>query len=472
MKNNINIDVVIIGGGPSGYSSAFRCADLGLSAVIVEKYGVLGGTCLNVGCIPSKSLLHLATLIKETRSFLNHGIELFDIKKINMNNVLKWKNEIIISLSNGLKYLAQKRNVDIIRGIARFLNKNVIEVVNENIHYKINFKYAILAVGSKPVKIPNIPYNNPCIWNSTDALNISDIPKRLLIVGSGIIGLEMATIYSALGSHVDIIDNSAKFFPSIDSDISEMFIKYTKNDFDIKMNTSFTSMRIVSNGISVITHDKSNINSEELYDNVLIAIGRIANSDSINLEDVGIKLNKYGFVKIDSQLRTNISNIFAVGDLVGQPMLAHKGIYEAHIAAEVIAGKNHYFDPKVIPYVAYCDPEIAWTGVLEQNAKNLNIPFRAVSFPWNFSGRAISSNCSVFGKTKLIINTETKKIIGGIIIGRHAGELISQISLAIEMGCDVEDIALTIYPHPTLSESINIAAQTFNKTATDVLNIE
>ncbi|WP_075431831.1 dihydrolipoyl dehydrogenase [Buchnera aphidicola] len=470
MKKNISIDVIVIGGGPSGYSSAFRCSDLGLSTIIIEKYGVLGGTCLNVGCIPSKSLLHLATLIKETKSFLNYDIELFNVNKINMNHIMKWKNDIIFSLSNGLKYLAKKRNIDIIHGTAQFIDVNTIEVVCKDITYIISFNYAILAIGSKAVKIPNIPYQNPRIWSSTAALNSLKIPKRLLIIGAGIIGLEIATIYSTLGSQVDIIDNSTKFFPSIDSDISDIFIKYTKNDFRINMNSSIHEIKIVSNGILVKTKNNYDINREILYNNILIATGRVANVNAINLQDIGIKLNKFGFVNVDLQLRTNISNIFAVGDIVGQPMLAHKGIYEAHIAAEVISGKEHYFDPKVIPCVAYCDPEIAWTGILSQKAKELKIPFRCISVPWNYSGRAKSSNCESFGMTKLLIHEETKKIIGGIIIGRHAGELISQISLAIEMACDVEDIALTIYPHPTLSESINIAAQAFNKTATDILN--
>ena len=470
MKKNISIDVVVIGGGPAGYSSAFRCADLGLSTIIIEKYGILGGTCLNVGCIPSKSLLHLATLIKETKSFLNYGIELFNINKINMNNIIKWKNDIILSLSNGLKYLAKKRNIDIIYGTAKFIDVNTIEVFFKDIQYVISFNYAILAVGSKAVKIPNIPYQDSRIWSSTSALNSLNIPKRLLIIGAGIIGLEIATIYSALGSQVDIIDNSKKFFPSIDSDISKIFLKYTKNDFRVNMNTTIYEMKIVSNGILVKTQNNDEINKEILYDNILIATGRVANVNAINFQDIGIKLNKFGFVNVDLQLRTNISNIFAVGDIVGQPMLAHKGIHEAHIAAEVIAGKEHYFDAKVIPCVAYCDPEIAWTGILSQKAKELKIPFRDVSIPWNYSGRARASNCESCGMTKLLIHKETKKIIGGLIIGRNAGELISQISLAIEMGCDVEDIALTIYPHPTLSESINIAAQAFNKTATDILN--
>ncbi|AEH39726.1 pyruvate and 2-oxoglutarate dehydrogenase E3 component (dihydrolipoamide dehydrogenase) [Buchnera aphidicola (Cinara tujafilina)] len=471
MKKNINVDVVVIGGGPSGYSSAFRCADLGLSVVIIEKYGVLGGTCLNVGCIPSKSLLHLATLIKETKSFLQYDIELLNVNKINMNNIMKWKNDIIISLSNGLNYLAKKRNVDIIHGVASFIDINTVEVVCKDIHYIIYFNYAILAVGSKPVQIPNIPYGDARIWSSTHALNSINIPKRLLIIGAGIIGLEMATIYSALGSQIDIIDNSLEFFPGIDSDIRDIFIKYTKKDFMINMNTIINKIESLENGIMVTLQNNNKTTDKILYDNILIATGRIPNIDSINLQDINIKLNEFGFINVDLQLRTNISHIFAVGDVVGKPMLAHKGIYEAHIAAEVIAGKDHYFDPKVIPCVAYCDPEIAWTGILSKKAKELKIPCRIISIPWNFSGRAISSNCAAFGMTKLLIHEENKKIIGGIIIGRHAGELITQISLAIEMSCDIEDVALTIYPHPTLSESINIAAQVFNKTATDILNI-
>lgn len=470
MKKNINVDVVVIGGGPSGYSSAFRCSDLGLSTVIIEKYGTLGGTCLNVGCIPSKSLLHLAILIKEIQSFSKYGIELFNINSINIKNIMRWKNNIINNLSNGLNYLAKKRNINVIHGIAQFVNLNTIEIKNNNVHKIINFKYAILAIGSKPVKLLNIPYHDSRIWDSTNALDITNIPKRLLIIGAGVIGLEMATIYSSLGSSVEIIDNSFNFFSVIDNDVSIFFKNIIEKYYQINMNTTLHTVCVVPDGIIVKTSSNDIISNEKLYDNILIATGRVANITSINLKDIGIKLNKFGFIDVNKQLRTNISHIFAIGDVIGQPMLAHKGIHEAHIVAEVISGKNHYFDPKVIPSVAYCDPEIAWIGLMEFQAKKLGISYRVISVPWNYSGRAMTSNCSQQGITKLIVNTQTKRIIGGVIIGRHAGELISQISLSIEMGCDIEDVALTIYPHPTLSETINIAAQAFNKTATDILN--
>ncbi|VFP83627.1 dihydrolipoyl dehydrogenase [Buchnera aphidicola] len=471
MKKHINVNVVVIGGGPAGYSAAFRCSDLGLSALIVEKYGVLGGTCLNVGCIPSKSLLYLTNLIKEIKEFSKYNINIGNSNQLDMSQIMNWKNNIICKLNRGLSDIAKYRKVDILQGTAIFLNQNLLEVTYKDIVYNIHFDNAIIATGSVPVSLPDaLSDQDSRIWSSTDALNCTVIPKNLLIIGAGIIGLEMATIYSSLGSQVDIIDSSTRFFPSIDKDISDMFIQYTKNDFSVYLNTSVVNLIPDLNGIILKTQNDSDFLKNKLYDNVLISIGRTANTNGLNLSSIGVELNSLGFIKVNSQMCTNISNIFAVGDVVGVPMLAHKGIHEAHIAAEVISGKNHFFEPKVIPCVAYCDPEIAWTGIMEEHAKLKGINYRSVIMPWKFSGKAISSNCSENGITKLIVDTDNNRIIGGIIVGRHAGELLSEINLSIEMGCDIEDIALTVHSHPSLSESINISAQLFNGTATDIIN--
>lgn len=470
MEKNININVVVIGGGPAGYSAAFRCADLGVSVLIIEKFGILGGTCLNVGCIPSKSLLYVTTLIREIEEFSKYKIFLGDIKKLDIVQVMNWKNKIISNLRNGLNNMAKLRKVDIIPGIAKFLNKNAIEVVNNNDIYHIKFSHAIIATGSKPAQLSGISDTDPRIFDSTQALNFTHIPKKFLIIGAGIIGLEMATIYSALGAQVDIIDSSEKFFPAVDDDVSNFFLQCTKNYFNVYSNTPLLHLKPENHGILAKIKKNNNIECNNLYDNVLISIGRIPYINNLNLNHIGIQLNKTGFIEVNNQMCTNIPNIFAVGDVVGQPMLAHKGIHEAHIAAEVIAGKKHFFDPKIIPCVAYCDPEIAWTGMMEESAKLNGINYRSVIVPWQCLGKAISSNCSNSGMTKLIVDKDCNRLIGGVIVGRHAGELLSQISLSIEMGCDIEDLALTIHAHPTLSESINIAAQLFNGTATDLMN--
>uniref|UniRef100_A0A451DF53 Dihydrolipoyl dehydrogenase n=1 Tax=Buchnera aphidicola (Cinara pseudotsugae) TaxID=2518978 RepID=A0A451DF53_9GAMM len=470
MKKNINVNVAVIGGGPAGYSAAFRCSDLGLSTIIIEKYGVLGGTCLNVGCIPSKSLLYLANLIREIQEFSKYNINLGNCDSLNIAQVMDWKSNIITKLNNGLYNLAKYRKVKILKGLATFLNKNTLQVVNNDITYNVQFEHAIIASGSTPKTLSNVSCVDSRIWNSTQALSCVSIPKKLLIIGAGIIGLEMATIYSALGSHVDIIDSSEKFFPSIDRDMGDLFIQYTKKYFSIHLNTSINNLVYTPQGIIIKTKSSNDVLYNNLYDNVLISVGRVANIHNLNVSSVDIQLNSSGFIQVDNQMRTNVSNIFAIGDVIGAPMLAHKGIHEAHIAAEVIYGKKHFFEPRAIPCVAYCNPEIAWTGIMEEQAKLKGIKCRAVTVPWKFSGKAISSNCADRGITRLIVDTDHNRVIGGIIIGKHAGELLSEINLSIEMGCDIEDLALTIHPHPTLSESMNISAQLFHGTATDMIN--
>lgn len=470
MKKNINIDVAVIGGGPSGYSAAFRCSDLGLSVIIIEKELFLGGTCLNYGCIPSKSLLHLSTVIREVQEFKKYGVNLFQEKKIDISTIITWKNNIISTLSNGLKSVAGKRNIKILHGEAKFLDLNTILVNNQDVIYRLQFKNAIIATGSKPMILPDIPYKDPRIWNSTNALELSNIPENFLIIGAGIIGLEMASIYSALGSKIDLIERSNSFFSIIDQDIAHVLLNSISKKYSVHIGSNITNLESKKDGILVTIQDSKNLEYKKLYNNILVAAGRIPNTDQLNILDIGVKIDNFGFIQVDKQLRTNISHIFSIGDVSGQPMLAHKGIHEAHIAAEVISGKNHYFEPNVIPSVAYCDPEIAWIGITEQSAKKMNIDYATSIVPWKFLGRAFASNCVNSGITKLIFSKKDRKILGGIILGRNAGELISNIGLAIEMGCDAEDLELTIYPHPTLSESLNIAAQVFNGTSTDIIN--
>ncbi|QJC38135.1 dihydrolipoyl dehydrogenase [Enterobacteriaceae endosymbiont of Donacia marginata] len=469
MNNVIKTQVVVIGGGPAGYSAAFRCSDLGLKTIIVENYKNLGGVCLNVGCIPSKTLLHIAKIIKENQNLLKNGI-FNNIPEININNIIKFKYNIINKLTNGLNFLSKKRNVDIINGMGFFETENSLNIINyDSKTLKILFENAIIATGSHPIKLPFIPYEDHRIWNSTDALFLKKIPKKMLIVGSGIIGLEMATIYQSFGSKIDIVDISNNFLPEVDDDIMQVYKKNIQNKFNILLGTKVLS--IDSNNLLQVhmTDNNKSIYSKQ-YDNIIIAIGRKPNSNYINKKFNKIKINNYGFINVDNQMRTNIPNIYAIGDVVGNPMLAHKGIHEGHLAAEVIAGKNHYFIPKVIPSIAYTNPEIAWVGITEKKAIKNNINYKIASFPWNSLGRAVSSN-EEDGLTKLIVEKNSNRIIGGSIIGYNAGELLGEISLAIEMGCDIEDIALTIHAHPTFYESIGIAAEIYTGSVTDIINI-
>ncbi|QCI20938.1 dihydrolipoyl dehydrogenase [Buchnera aphidicola (Hyperomyzus lactucae)] len=470
MYQKIHAQVVIIGSGPAGYSAAFRSADLGLDTVLIERYDKLGGVCLNVGCIPSKALLHIAKVIKEAKELDITGVSfnqpLIDIEKIKL-----WKENIINKLTNSLSNMRKKRKIRIFQGNAIFDTDKSIIVQSKEDKFTVFFDNAIIATGSKPIKIPSIPYDDQRIWDSSDALSLRMIPNRFLIVGGGIIGLEMATIYSALGSKVDIIDRFKHFMPALDKDITDLYIKSINQRFNLMLNTHIDNIESRETGllVNMITNDfdKKNIS----YDAILVAIGRTPNLDLLGLEKIGLKINNFGFIQVDDQLRTNIPHIYAIGDVTGTPMLAHKGVHEGHIAAEVIFGKKHYFEPKVIPSIAYTEPEIAWVGLNEKQAKKEKIDYEIAIFPWSASGRAIVSNCQI-GMTKLLFNKKDSKIIGGSIIGTNAGELIGEVALAIEMGCDAEDLALTIHAHPTLYESIGLSAEIFQGTVTDLLNVK
>ncbi|PPI88660.1 dihydrolipoyl dehydrogenase [Candidatus Pantoea edessiphila] len=471
MNIDIKTQVVVLGGGPAGYSAAFRCSDLGLETVLIERYCNLGGVCLNVGCIPSKALLHIAKTIKEAKSLKHKGIDFNDIS-INLDQVRSWKSNIIAKLNNGLASMAKIRKIRIVNGFGKFVNAKTIVVENENKIIKIIFDNVILAAGSSPIKPTYFPYeaNDNRIWDSTDALKLKEIPKSLLIIGGGIIGLEMATIYEALGSEISIIEINKQIIPSADEDVVKMFTATISNKFKIMLETKVTEIQSKHDGVYVSIKQKDYPDKIKRYDAVLIAIGRVPNRINLGLENIGVELDN-NYIIVDKQMRTNIPHIYAIGDMVGQPMLAHKGIHEGHIAAEVISGLKHYFNPKVIPCISYTEPEIAWVGVTEKEAKEKNIQYKTSVFPWTCSGRATTSCCEN-GITKLIFDKKTNRIIGGAIVGSNGGELLGEISLGIEMCCDAQDIALTIHAHPTLYESIGLAAEIYEGTITDLINTQ
>ena len=468
MSDPIKAQVVVLGSGPAGYSAAFRAADLGLDTVIIERFSSLGGVCLNVGCIPSKALLHLAKVIKEARALSAHGVE-FGEPQIDLAKVRAWKEKVIGQLTKGLGGMAKLRKCRIVNGYGKFTGPNTIAVEGEDGPVEVTFEHAIIAAGSKPIQLPFIPHDDPRIWDSTDALELREIPKRLLLMGGGIIGLEMGMVYQALGSTVEVVEMLDQVIPAADKDIIKNFTKATRDVYQYRLETKVTAVEAQPDGISV-TFESSDGNTEvQQYDAVLVAIGRTPNGKLIDAEQAGVEVTDRGFIEVDKQLRTNVPHIHAVGDIVGQPMLAHKGVHEGHVAAEVIAGKKHFFDPKVIPSIAYTDPEVAWVGKTEEEAKAEGTDYEVSIFPWAASGRALASDCAD-GMTKLIWDKETKCVIGGAVVGSNAGELLGEIGLAIEMGCDAEDLALTIHAHPTLHESIGLAAELFEGSITDLPN--
>lgn len=468
MNKDIKTEVLVLGGGPAGYSAAFRCSDLGMDTTIINKYTDLGGICLNVGCIPSKTLLHFAKIIQEIDFFKEHGIVYNDLT-ININKIRAWKEKVVQKITNSLSYMAKIRKLKVIHGVGKFIDKNNIYVKNKNGLTKINFHYAIIASGSRNIKWPSeLQKNSNKIWQSTDALKLNYIPKKILVIGGGIIGLEISTIYQSLGSTIDIVESLDQIIIQADKDIIKMFNRCIDKKFNFLLETKVIDIQVNEVDVCVELQNNQSIIEKKVYDVVLIAIGRKPNSDFLNIDKLGIKKDDKGFIIVDKQMRTSIFNIYAIGDVNGQPMLAHKATHEGHIAAEVISGKNHYFEPKVIPYIAYTNPEIAWVGITEKNAKLKNINYETSVFPWSASGRAISSN--FFGMTKLIFDKKTHKIIGGAIVGNNGGELIGEISLAIEMGCYAEDIGLTIHAHPTLYETIGLSAEIFTGSITDLIN--
>jgi len=460
-------DLVVLGSGPGGYTAAFRAADLGLKVALVEKFSNIGGVCLNVGCIPSKALLHMAKVITEAEDASHHGIT-FGKPHIDLDKLRTWKNDDVVGkLTGGLTQMAQQRGVTVIQGYGKFLNEHTFVIEDQNQKTtNISFKSAIIAAGSKPIVIPNTP-NHPNIIDSTGALEFKDIPQRMLIIGGGIIGLEMGTVYDALGTKITVVELADGLMQGCDRDLVRPLQKRMEKRFEhIFLQTKVVKMAADGDLIKVTFEGKDGT-FEDTFNKVLVSVGRIPNGKLIDAEKAGVSVDDRGFIAVDKQFKTNIPHIYAIGDIIGQPMLAHKATHEAKIAAEVIAGEKVEYQANVIPSVAYTDPEVAWVGVTETSAKADNMEIEKAVFPWAASGRALSNNRTE-GLTKLIFDKNTKRLIGAGITGVNAGELIAEACLAIEMGADAQDIGLTIHPHPTLSESIAMASEVHEGTITDL----
>jgi len=473
-KADFECEMLVLGAGPGGYSAAFRAADLGMKTVIVERYPTLGGVCLNVGCIPSKALLHVAGVIDETAAMAAHGVT-FGKPQVDLAKLKGWKDKVVGKLTGGLAGMAKARKVEVVRGVGQFLDPHHVEVeVTEGTGQAktgakkvVRFQKAIIAVGSQVVRLPFIP-DDPRVLDSTSALELESVPKRLLVIGGGIIGLEMGTVYSTLGARLDVVEMMDGLMPGADRDLVRVFEKMNKPRFDrVMLKTKTVAVEARKDAIYATFEGEGAPTGPQPYDKVLMSVGRAPNGRKIAAEKAGVTVSERGFIPVDSQLRTNVPHIFAIGDVVGQPMLAHKAVHEGHVAAEAAAGHKAHFDARVIPSVAYTDPEIAWVGLTEDDAKAKGIAVTKGLFPWVASGRAIANGRDE-GFTKLLFDATTHRIVGGGIVGTHAGDLIGEVALAIEMGADAVDIGRTIHPHPTLGESIGLAAEVAEGTCTDV----
>jgi dihydrolipoamide dehydrogenase len=458
--------LVVLGAGPGGYTAAFRAADLGMDVTLIERWPMLGGVCLNVGCIPSKALLHAARVVEETQEMRAHGID-FGAPTIDAAKLVGWKNSVIGQLTNGLAGLAKQRKVKVVKGYGRFSSDRSIEVRDGDASTVVDFDQCIIAAGSEPTRIPGLP-DDPRIVDSTGALELDPLPSSLLVVGGGIIGLEMATVYAALGVRVSIVELTETLIPGCDRDLVRPLQKRLGERCEaIMVGTGVTGMTAAKDGIRVSFEGKHAPAEPKLYERVLVAVGRRPNGALIDAEKAGVGVSERGFIEVDRQMRTNVAHIFAIGDIVGQPMLAHKATHEGRVAAEVAAGHKSYFDARVIPSVAYTDPEIAWVGLTEDQAKEQGVAYDKGVFPWAASGRSLSLGRTE-GSTKLIIDKASRQVLGVGIVGTSAGDLIAEAALAIEMGCDAEDLGLTIHPHPTLSETLGFAAEAAEGTITDL----
>ena len=465
MQSEYDYDLIVLGAGPGGYAAAFRASDLGLNVALVERNPDLGGVCLNVGCIPSKAFLHAAKILDDSKEAEISGIK-FDEPEIDLSKMKAWKNNIIKGLTGGLKGLAQKRNVEVVQGTATFLSKKEIEIIHDGKSKKMSSKQFIVAVGSEPAELPFLP-NDPRIIDSTGALEPNKVPSNILIIGGGIIGLEMSTIYSALGSEVTIVELTKDLMPGTDPDLVRPLEKVLKKKCkSIMKSTQVISAEPSDQGIDV-SFRQDDKEFSEIFQNILVAVGRQSNGNLLGLEAIGVNIDERGIIAVDKQFRTNVESIFAIGDVIGDPMLAHKASHEGKIAAEVVSGHKVTNDVRCIPSVAYTDPEVAWVGLSEEECKAKGFDYGKGIFPWSASGRSLTIGRNE-GMTKLLFNKSTKKIIGGGIVGPNAGDLIAEIALAIEMDCDVSDIALTVHPHPTLSETVAMAAEMFEGTITDL----
>jgi dihydrolipoamide dehydrogenase len=463
----VHAEVLVLGSGPGGYTAAFRAADLGKKTVLVERYASLGGVCLNVGCIPSKALLHAAKVIAETKEMTEHGI-IFGAPTIDTPKLVAWKEGVVGRLTKGLAGLAKQRKVEVVQGIGTFASPNELSVETKDRRpVTVVFEKAIIAAGSEPVQIPGWPNDDPRVIDSTGALQLQDIPKRLLVIGGGIIGLEMATVYYELGSRITVVELLDALIPGADKDIVKPLHKRIEKQYEnIFLGTKVTGMAVNNGGITVTLEGKK-APAEDTFDRVLVAVGRRPNGKRIGAENAGVHVDERGFIPVDKQMRTNVLHIFAIGDIAGQPMLAHKAVHEGKVAAEVAAGLNSAFDARVVPSVAYTDPEVAWVGATETEAKQQKLKYGKGLFPWAASGRSLSLGRDE-GLTKLIFDEETGRVIGAGLVGPNAGDLIAEVALAIENGCDACDIGLTIHPHPTLSETVAMAAEAFEGTITDL----
>ena len=474
-RADIECRMLVLGGGPGGYSAAFRAADLGLDTVLVERYATLGGVCLNVGCIPSKALLHVASVIDEARHFARAGVE-FDAPRIDLDRLRAHKTAVVGKLTGGLSGMAKSRKVRVVRGYGHFLDANHLEVElttgtgqdKTGEKQVVRFEQAIVAAGSMPVRLPFLP-EDPRIVDSTGALELPAVPKRMLVIGGGIIGLEMATVYSTLGARIDVVEMLDGLMTGADRDLVKVWQRHNEKRFDrVMLRTKTVRAEAAAEGIRVWFEGEGAPAEPQLYDLVLSAVGRAPNGRKIGAERAGIAVDERGFIAVDRQMRTHLAHVFAIGDIVGQPMLAHKAVHQGHVAAEAAAGQKSFFDARVIPSVAYTDPEIAWAGLTEDEARAQGLAVGKAVFPWSASARAIANGRDE-GFTKLLFDEQTHRIVGGAIVGTHAGDMVGEIALAIEMGADATDIGRTIHPHPTLGESIGQAAELFEGTCTDLL---
>ena len=461
-----DFDVLVLGAGPGGYTAAFRAADLGLKVALVERYPSLGGVCLNVGCIPSKALLHAAVVIDEAAAMADHGV-VFGKPDIDLDKLRGWKEKVVGQLTGGLASMSKQRKVTVIQGHGIFASEHEMRVDTADGSQLVSFAKAIIAAGSQAFKLPGLPWDDPRVMDSTDALELKDVPERLLVIGGGIIGLEMASVYQGLGSEVTVVELTGQLMPGTDKDLVRPLQKRITSRYSgIFVSTMVTAIEPADDGLHV-TFEGAKTPENTVYDRVLVSTGRTPNGKLIGANAAGVEVTERGFIPVDIQMRTNVPHIFAIGDIVGQPMLAHKATHEAKVAAEVCAGMKSAFEARVIPSVAYTDPEIAWAGLTETEAKEQGIDYKLGKFPWAASGRALG-NGRTEGSTKLLFDPETHRVIGAGIVGPHAGDLIAECVLAIEMGCEAGDIGLSIHPHPTLSETIAMSAEVFEGTITDL----
>ncbi len=461
-------ELVVLGAGPGGYAAAFRAADLGLGVTLVERWPSLGGVCLNVGCIPSKALLHAARVIAETKEMADHGLTFGD-PAIDLDKLRAWKDAVVARLTGGLGGLAKQRKVNVVTGLGRFVGPNQLEVTaDDGTSTPIDYRQAIIAAGSEAVTLPFIPNDDPRIIDSTGALELSSVPERLLVIGGGIIGLEMGTVFAAFGARVTVVELLGQLIPGADPDLVKPLASQLRRSFEkIHLGTKVTAVSDGAGGRLEVRLEGPDAPATDSFDQILVAVGRRPNGGAIGAEAAGVRVDERGFIAVDKQQRTNVEHIFAIGDIVGQPMLAHKATHEGHVAAEVAAGRPSYFDARVIPSVAYTDPEVAWVGTTETEAKAAGVAYGKATFPWAASGRSLTLGRTE-GLTKLLFDEASGRLTGCGIVGPNAGDLISEAALAIELGADAADVALTIHPHPTLSETIGLAAESFEGTITDL----